>query len=175
MSGDAGRRLFLLRHAKSDWNTGAPDHERPLNERGFADAYAAGRLLAERGWRPDLVLCSSARRTRQTWQRAVAGGATAGDVRSEPRIYGAAVDTLLGLVQAVDPDVAALLLVGHGPGLPDLADALGRRPEPVETWRRMDTKYPTAGLAVLQFTVPWAEVGLSGGQGDLVAFEVPRA
>lgn len=168
------RTLWLLRHAKSDWDTGEPDHQRPLNDRGRADAYAAGQLLADRGWHPELVLCSSAVRTRQTWQRALEGGATADAVQIEPRIYGASVEELLGVIQPVDPAVHRLMLIGHGPGIPDLADQLGRRPEPAETWQRMDAKYPTAGLAVLEFDVPWAEVGLTGGQGDLREFEVPR-
>lgn len=167
-------RLWLLRHAKSDWDTGEPDHQRPLNARGQADAYAAGRLLADRDWQPELVLCSSATRTRQTWQRALAGGATADAVEIEPRIYGASVVDLLGVLQAVDPAVSRLMLIGHGPGIPDLAGRLGRRPEPADAWQRMDAKFPTAGLAVFDFDVPWAEVGLTGGQGDLIAFEVPR-
>jgi phosphohistidine phosphatase len=169
------RILWLLRHAKSDWSTGAIDHDRPLNPRGRADAYAAGRLLADRGWRPELVLCSSATRTRQTWQRAQEGGAEASEVRIEPGIYEASADELAGIVRAVDPVVSGLMLIGHGPGLPALAERLGRRPEPDEAWRRMDEKYPTCGLAVLGFDLPWAEVGLTGGRGDLIAFEVPRA
>lgn len=168
------RTLWLLRHAKSDWDTGAPDHQRPLNARGRVDAYAAGRLLADRDWHPELVLCSSSTRTRQTWQRALEGGATADAVEIEPRIYGATAADLLGVIHAVDPTIRRLMLIGHGPGVPDLADQLGRRPDPVDAWRRMDAKYPTAALAVLEFDVPWAEVGLTGGQGDLRAFEVPR-
>ena len=174
MTNDATRTLTLLRHAKSDWNTGVDDHARPLNARGRRDADAAGRLLAERGWRPDLVLCSSAVRTRQTWEYARSAGADAGEVRIEPRIYEAATSTLVGLVQAVDPAVTQLMLIGHGPGLPGLPDAVARRPEPVELWRALDSAYPTSGLARIEFTIPWAEVGLSGGLGDLVAVEVPR-
>ena len=101
-------------------------------------------------------------------------GATAAEFRIEPAIYEASTDTLLGLVQAVDPAVRGLMLIGHGPGLPRLAADLGDRPELGDAWRRMDEKFPTAGLAVVEFTVPWAEVGLTGGQGELVAFEVPR-
>lgn len=164
------RTLWLLRHAKSDWQTGQIDHDRPLNDRGRRDAYAVGRLLAARGWRPDLVLCSSAVRTRQTWERATAGGATAATVEFEPQIYEASVPTLLELVRAVDPAVEGLLLIGHGPGVPALADRLGHRPEPADAWRRMDAKFPTSGLAVLAFDAPWADVDL----GELIAFEVPR-
>lgn len=164
------RTLWLLRHAKSDWDTGAPDHERPLNERGVRDAGAAGRLLASRGWRPDLVLCSSALRTRQTWERAAAAGAQAGQVRIERRIYAASEESLLDLVRETDPAVAGLLLVGHGPGVPDLADRLGVRPEPAELWRRLDDKFPTSAVAVLRFDTEWSDVDA----GELIAYEIPR-
>ncbi|HEY5848997.1 MAG TPA: histidine phosphatase family protein [Microlunatus sp.] len=166
----SGRTLWLLRHAKSDQGTGLPDHERPLNERGVRDATATGRLLVERGWRPDLVLCSSSVRTRQTWEHAAAAGGTAGEVRIEPRIYDASAATLLDVVRTVDQEVGSLLLVGHGPGVPGLADRLGSRPEPREVWRRMDEKYPTSGLAMLHFDASWAGVDA----GELVAFETPR-
>lgn len=164
------RTLWLLRHAKSAWDTGEPDHERPLNDRGVRDAGAAGRLLVEQGWRPDLTLCSSAVRTRQTWQRAEAAGASAGEVRIEPRIYEASAAALLSLVQQVDDAVTGLLLVGHSPGIPGLADRLGVRPEPAEVWRRMDEKFPTSGLAMLRFDSTWADVEA----GELIVFEVPR-
>ena len=167
---ETSRTLWLLRHAKSDWDTGAADHDRPLNQRGVRDAGAAGRLLAKRDWRPDLVLCSSALRTRQTWQRAAAGGATAGEVRIEPRIYDASAPTLLDLVREVDPAVTGLLLVGHSPGIPGLADRLGVRPEPAELWRRMDDKFPTAAIAVLRFDTEWHDADA----GNLVSFEIPR-
>jgi phosphohistidine phosphatase len=171
MSPGADRRtLWLLRHAKSDWDTGAPDHERPLNSRGGRDAEAAGRLLSKRGWRPDLVLCSSALRTRQTWERAAEAGARAGEVRIERGIYAASETRLLQLVRQVDDAVTGLLLVGHGPGLPDLADGLGTRPDPADVWQRMDAKFPTAAVAVLRFDGSWADLEAA----ELIAFEVPR-
>ena len=162
--------LMLLRHAKSSWDYPVADHDRPLSDRGRRDARAAGRLLAQRGWVPDLVLCSTAVRARQTWERALGGGAVARSLEHTRRVYAASAEQLLSLVSDVDPAVRVLLLVGHAPGLPDLADRLGRRPEPRPVWKRMDAKYPTAGLAVLAFPVPWADAV----DGELVAFEVPR-
>ena len=171
---EPGRTLWLLRHAKSDQSvggeTGLPDHERPLAERGVRDATATGRLLVDRGWRPDLVLCSSAVRTRQTWEHAAAAGATAGEIRIDLRIYNASAAILLDLVRTVAAEVGSLLLIGHGPGVPDLADRLGIRPEPREVWRQMDEKYPTSGLAMLRFDDPWSALDA----GVLVAFETPR-
>jgi phosphohistidine phosphatase len=164
------RTLWLLRHAKSDWEIPRPDHERTLNDRGRRDAAAAGRLLRDRQWRPDLVLCSSAVRTRQTWERAAAAGAEADEVRIEPKIYDASMPALLELVREVDPSVVGLLLVGHAPGVPELADRLGVRPEPADAWRRMDDKFPTSGLAMLQFDGNWEDID----SADLITFEIPR-
>ncbi|HEU4547421.1 MAG TPA: histidine phosphatase family protein [Microlunatus sp.] len=164
--------LYLLRHAKSSWAEPLRDHERPLDARGVRDARAAGRLLAGQGWRPDLVLCSTAVRTRQTWQHAVHAGAEAGEVRYVDDIYEASAARLLGLVQLAEETVGSLMLIGHGPGLPGLAEGLGARPEPRAAWARLDEKYPTAGLTVLRLSGPWATA--SPGEAELVAFEVPR-
>jgi len=164
--------LYLLRHAKSSWDEPLADHERPLAARGIRDARAAGRLLADRGWRPDLVLCSTAVRARQTWQRAAAAGAQAGEVRHVDAIYEASVARLLDLVHQAPDEIGSLMLVGHGPGLPGLAESLGARPEPHQAWARMDAKYPTAGLAVLRLAGSWADAAT--GRAELVAFKVPR-
>jgi phosphohistidine phosphatase len=164
--------LCLLRHAKSSWDEPVPDHERPLATRGIRDAQAAGRLLAERTWVADLVLCSTAVRTRETWRLAAFAGAQAGEVRYVEDIYQASVARLMELVRATAEEVGSLLLVGHGPGLPDLAESLGARPEPRDTWARMDAKFPTSGLAVLRVSGSWADA--APGQAELVAFEVPR-
>lgn len=168
----AAHTLYLLRHAKSAWDQPLPDHERPLSARGRRDAKAAGKLLARQGWRPDLVLCSTAERTRLTWQLASAAGATAGEVRYTDEIYEAYADDLLELLEYASEEIGSLMLIGHGPGLPDLAELLGARPEPRDVWTRMDTKYPTSGLAVLRIPGRWADI--SPGTAELVAFEVPR-
>ncbi|GAA3692937.1 histidine phosphatase family protein [Microlunatus aurantiacus] len=168
----ADHLLYLLRHAKSDWEEPLTDHERPLAPRGVRDAGAVGRLLAVRGWRPDLVLCSTAVRTVQTWQRATAAGAEAGEVQLTDAIYEASTNRLLGLVQQTPETVGSLMLIGHGPGLPGLAVTLGSRPGPRAAWARMDEKYPTAGLTVLRLPGPWAAT--LPGTAELVAFEVPR-
>lgn len=164
--------LYLLRHAKSSWEGPHLDHERPLSARGIRDARAAGALLTDRGWVPDLVLCSTAVRTRQTWQRAQAAGARAGEVRYLDEIYEASIDRLLSVLQQTPEGVGSLMLIGHGPGLPGLAARLGARPEPRTVWARLDAKYPTSGLAVLRLPGAWAEAAPGGA--ELRAFEVPR-
>lgn len=164
--------LYLLRHAKSSWDEPVTDKQRRLASRGLRDAPAAGRLLAARGWVPDLVLCSTAVRTRETWRLASLAGAQAGEVRYLDDIYEAPVGRLLDVVRSAPDDIGALMLVGHGPGLPGLADTLGARPEPRDVWARIDAKFPTSGLAVLRLSGSWADA--APGDAELVAFEVPR-
>jgi phosphohistidine phosphatase len=164
------RLLVLLRHAKSSWDDpDLDDHDRPLAERGRRDATAAGKLLADRRIRPDLVLCSTSERTRQTWRRAERAGARAGEVRFEDRIYGASSIDLLRLVQTVSDEVRTLLLVGHAPGLPDLAERLSVD-STSDAARRMRLKYPTSGLAVLAVTTAWGQLH----EASLLDFVVPR-
>lgn len=124
-------RLMLIRHAKAGPHTGPwEDRERPLADSGRQDALVLGQRLAAAGLRPDLVLCSPALRTRQTFERL--DRAFQPPIRSleEPRIYDAAAETLLRLIGEVPQDVGFLCLVGHNPGLGDLAarllDAAGR-------------------------------------------------
>jgi phosphohistidine phosphatase len=170
----AGRRLILLRHAKSAWPD-VPDRDRPLAGRGRRQAPLAGAWLASAGHHPDLVLCSPARRTRDTWKLVAAELGTAGEVRYEEQVYGASAAALLDLVRETPPSVLALLLVGHSPGLPDLAvDLAGGRPGAGagEALRRLTAKFPTAAVAVLE--VPGAWQDLAGGGARLVSFVVPR-
>ena len=121
------RQLLLLRHAKSSWEDDLDDIERPLNARGRRDADAAGRWLAQHVGAPDLVLCSTAVRTRETWARVSAAGSdvlAVAPVRLVDAIYQARPDTLLDQVQAIAEAARTALLVGHAPGLPDLAERL---------------------------------------------------
>jgi phosphohistidine phosphatase len=171
--GDSGRRLVLLRHAKSDWPDVA-DHERPLAKRGRRDAPVVGRWLAESGFAPDAVVCSTALRARQTWELAAGplaagtplrpGGSRAPVVRFEPRVYEASVLSLLMLVREFDPQWRTVLLVGHNPGLAELTIGLtGTDTEP--------PAFPTAFVAVLGLPGAWAEA--APGEGRLVAYTTP--
>jgi phosphohistidine phosphatase len=163
-------RLVLLRHAKSSWVDDQPDAERPLSDRGRKDAAAAGRWLVEEVGTVDLVLCSTAVRTRETWDRAArsAGGALAdAPVRYEPAIYEAWPDTLLELVRALPETVGTVLLVGHGPGLPDLAGRLNQLngTEPLD-------HFPTSTVVVFEVQSPWPATGADTAW--LTARAVPR-
>ena len=163
------RRLVLLRHAKSDWPDVA-DHERPLAKRGRRDAPAVGRWLGRSGYVPEAVVCSTARRARETWELAAAGLAdavrdAAPPVRYEPRVYEATVLGLLMLVRELPDDQHTVLIVGHNPGIAELAVGLtAPPPEP-------PSAFPTASVAVLGLAGTWAET--SPGEARLLAFAVP--
>lgn len=175
MGADAGattsRRLVLLRHAKaSSDDPRLADAERPLTERGRRDAAAVGRWLAEQDLHPDLVLCSTSLRTRQTWAAALAAEPDLladVPVRLEAGVYQAWPDTLLDLVQALPDDVGTAVLVGHSPGVPDLAERLNRASGagPVGD-------FPTSAVAVLDVAGAWGDLG--PGTASLAAYAVPR-
>jgi phosphohistidine phosphatase len=166
------RTLVLLRHAKSSWDTDEPDHERPLAPRGRRDAKAVGQYFAAEGLRPDLVLCSTALRTRQTWDQAVKGGAEGGDVHYLDEIYDASVTELVGVLRDVPADTTSVLLLGHAPGIPRLLDYLAIRRSDSPAWERAEQDFPTSGLAVLELESPWSDVGEA--VAELTAFAAPR-
>ncbi len=165
------RTLVLLRHAKAVPPESMPDLERPLADRGRADAAAAGRYLVAQGIEAELVLCSPSIRTRETWQYAAEAGAIATDIWYDRRIYSAGTEELLDVIHDVPAEVRTVVIVGHAPGIPWLADELaldGTSPTRVE----LTQKYPTSGLTVLHHTSRWAD--LSPDDADLVDYVIPR-
>ncbi|MGO4754098.1 histidine phosphatase family protein, partial [Streptomyces sp. 2MCAF27] len=115
MSVDVPRRIVLLRHAKADWPQ-VSDHERPLAERGRQDAPLAGHWLVEAGIAPELTLCSTAVRTRETWKLVVHELPQRPKTVYEERLYEASLGELLALLNETPDDVSELLVVGHNPG-----------------------------------------------------------
>ena len=165
------RTLLLLRHAKSDWgDPGLPDHDRPLAPRGVR---AGPRILAhlEAEARPDLVLCSSARRTRETLALVRPGLGDTPDVRIEDDLYGAPAAAILTRLHRVDPPVRSVLVIGHNPGLEDLTVALAGDADEAAL-EQLQRKFPTGALAVLDVSTGWAELGPSAAR--LSRVEVPR-
>jgi phosphohistidine phosphatase len=166
---DPGRRLVLFRHAKSEWPDVA-DHDRPLAKRGRRDAPAVGRWLAASGYLPDAVICSTARRARETWELAATGLAAvapgpAPAVRYEPRVYEATALSLLMLVREFDDAWRTAVIVGHNPGLAELTVGLA------DSDSAPGLAFPTAAVAVLGLPGPWAEA--APGEARLLAFTVP--
>ncbi|MFD7733104.1 SixA phosphatase family protein [Kitasatospora phosalacinea] len=164
------RRLIVLRHAKADWPD-VPDELRPLAERGRADAAAAGRWLAEHGLVPDRVLCSTAVRTRQTWELAEPELGGAPELVLEPRAYRADADELVDLLRELPPVVRTALLVGHRPEVQELVLGLARG-SGGEALERVREKFSTAGVAVLDVPGEWGQ--LAPGEAELTEFAVPR-
>ncbi|MFE1442541.1 SixA phosphatase family protein [Streptomyces sp. NPDC058739] len=166
------RRLVVLRHAKSAWPEGVPDHERPLAGRGRRDAPEAGRALAEADCVPDLAVCSTAVRARRTWELASAEWATPPPVRYDERVYAAEVPDLLTVARGTPPAVQTLLLIGHNPGLEELVLTLAGSSldDSLETVRE---KFPTSAIAVLAwYGHSWN--ALAPGCALLMGVMVPR-
>ncbi|WP_283139779.1 SixA phosphatase family protein [Rhizohabitans arisaemae] len=147
-----------MRHAKAAGLVGVADHERPLAERGEHEAADVGRWLSEQRLIPDLVLCSTALRTRQTAEFAAAGV----PISYERRIYDNDVDELFDLVAETADGVRTLLIVGHSPSVHGFVQQL--------TGATVD-EFPTAAAAVVAVDGPWAE--LSPGGGSLAAWRQP--
>ena len=172
MASNAARQLLLLRHAKSAWPDVA-DHERPLARRGRRDAPVAGRWLRAAGRVPDRVICSTARRARETWQLAAAELDAAPAVSFDQRVYGAATGELLDLARATAPGARRLLIVGHDPAMQQLTLTLASaRAGDAGALDRVRVKFPTAAIAVLEFTGTWQQLGPE--RARLTAFVVPR-
>ncbi|WP_431045099.1 SixA phosphatase family protein [Streptomyces sp. P1-3] len=171
MSVDVPRRIVLLRHAKADWAQES-DHERPLADRGRQDAPMAGRWLAGAGITPDLTLCSTALRTRETWKLAVHELPQRPKTVYEERMYEASLGELIALLNETSDDVSDLLLVGHNPGMHALADALAGESESDLLPRMNRSGFPTAAIAVLTFNGSWKTV--EHGVGRLVAYWSPH-
>ena len=161
--------LYLLRHAKSSWDEpGLADHDRPLAPRGHeATKLIAEHLRSER-IAPALVLCSSARRARETLDGVSAALGDRPSVQVERELYGASGDELLGRLREIPDSTETAMLIGHNPGIQSLALALtGGGTEPTG----LELKYPTGALATLAFDGGWQ--GLAPGAAELIAFVRP--
>lgn len=168
------RRLILFRHAKSDWSQEEQDdHNRPLAERGRRAAGPMGAWLAGRGFRPDLVLCSTARRTRATWELARGAFSPSPKATFDADIYHASPDALLQVVKNAPSGIQTLMIVGHNPGLEQFVEMLASKGDP-EARRALSAKFPTAAIAVLDFPFDdWASV--KPGSGRLDRFATPKS
>jgi phosphohistidine phosphatase len=163
-------RLLLLRHAKSSWaDPGIRDHDRPLNDRGRRAATAMGEHLRAQRWLPDVVLCSSARRTCET--AALLDLPRSAELVVEHDLYVADPDTVLYRIRAVDDRAATVMVIGHNPTMHEVAlDLVGGGD--ADALRRLGEKYPTGALAVVDVDGGWPT--LAPASGRLAAFVTPR-
>jgi phosphohistidine phosphatase len=162
--------LLLLRHAKSSWDDPSlADIDRPLAPRGEKAARTIARYLLEKRVRPDLVLCSTSRRTRQTFEAIEPSLGRHAQVEYEQGLYGASADELLARLRTVSPEVSTVLVLGHNPGMQDLALLLAGGGARLD---RLREKFPTAALATLSAGDRWAD--LKAGDAELLDYVVPR-
>jgi phosphohistidine phosphatase len=165
------KRLIVVRHSKATHKPGFDDIDRPLTGRGHRDATAAGTWLRDHDLIPTLVLCSPARRTRETWADLTAAlGASEGtadgsgtEVYYDERLYLASAATTLDILSVTPDDVTTLLLVGHNPTVGDIAAGLTSQ---------ADLAFPTSAIAVIELS-NWAR--LVPGAGSLQAYWTPES
>ena len=156
--------LHLLRHAKSDWDGGEADHDRPLSARGERAAAAMAVYFRQQGIAPDFVLCSSARRTRDTLS--ILRGGLPDDVAVETTrdIYLATAAQLVARLKSIPVRSRIALAIGHNPGMEDTVRVL--------TGDSAGLKFPTCALATLDSTSGWATLG--AGRAELRRFVTPK-
>jgi phosphohistidine phosphatase len=169
------KRLFLLRHAKSSWkDPSLPDHDRPLNKRGRKAAAAMRRLVQSEGISPDLICLSSALRTAQTLE-ALGPWDQQPEIKVEDALYLAPAPQILELLRAIPDSTRAVLVIGHNPGLQELAVLLVGGADHVAhdaLPRRLAESFPTGTLAEFELDCSWSRIG--NGSGRLTRFVTPR-
>jgi phosphohistidine phosphatase len=144
-------RLLLLRHAKAErLQAGGRDRDRPLAERGRADAMRLGHYLVRHSFTPDLAMVSPAARTRETWTLACEAFPDAPATQHEDRLYDASVYDILGAAQETPSTIRTLLIVGHNPGLHELALLLVASGD-LDARQRLTEGFSTCALAVVDF------------------------
>ncbi len=157
------KRLYVLRHAKSSWDDpGLEDRERPLSGRGRRSAQLISEHLRKEGIEPDLVLCSSARRTKETLELVD----PTGERLVEDELYGASAGEWIERLKQVPSETGSVLVIGHNPSLQKLVLGLGGPDGSVQD------KFPTAALATLELTGAWD--ALEPGGASLTGLVRPR-
>jgi len=159
------RRLLLLRHAKAERSqSGGRDHDRILAKRGREDAAAIGAYLVRHKLIPDQALVSTSARTRETWALVAKAFAKPPPVEFEDTIYEAEPEAILKAVRATERTVRTLLLVGHNPGMQQLAGMLIASGN-VEARQQLLEEFPTAAFAMISFAVQdWENLHANGGR-----------
>jgi phosphohistidine phosphatase len=164
--------LYLLRHAKSSWDApGLDDHDRPLAPRGMKGARVVASEISRRRISVDLVLCSSATRARQTLEAVAPALAGPLDIRIGSDLYAADAGDLLGRLRGVGEETPTVLVIGHNPGLEELAELLTGDGEP-QALEQLGRKFPTGALATLTTARSWRDLG--PGTAYLESLFLPR-
>ncbi|MFI1068136.1 SixA phosphatase family protein [Streptomyces spororaveus] len=171
----AGCRLLLVRHALAVPKHVAEDFERSLSDRGRADAPEAGRWLAGSGFQPHLLLCSPARRTRETWELIAPALPDVPPVVYDDRLYNASPEVLADVLAERGAGLSHVMLVGHNTGIHELAMSLCRT-GPTELLERLRAELPKAGAVVVDLPGGWHDLTSGDGRnGHLIAFWTPNS
>jgi phosphohistidine phosphatase len=167
-------RLMLLRHAKSEKaEPGMADRDRGLTPRGRSDAARIGAYMEHHALIPDRALVSAARRTRESWERLVPALSSPPPADHEDRLYNAGPGAILALLREADRRTPTVLVIGHNPGLHQVAQMLIAAGD-VDARERLNEGLPTAGLAVIDFAgEDWPK--LHPRSGRLERFVTPRS
>ena len=159
------KTIYLLRHAKSSWDDpGVADFDRPISGRGKRSCGALARAIAELHVAPELILCSSAKRTQETLRRIASALPHDHMVAVERQLYLASARKLLARLRRVPDDTRSVMLIGHNPGLQRLAEMLAGGGEKAAL-ARLAAKFPTAGLVELEYPgADWRSLEESGAK-----------
>ncbi len=164
------RHIVVIRHAKSSWDDpSVADHDRPLSNRGRNALSRLGDHIEDLELRPDLVMCSSSRRTRETLAGIRPAIGRKVRVELDSALYGASAEQLLTELRRLDDHVATVVLIGHNPGVVDLVDCLVAN---AATGGAAIDTFPTAAVAVLSVAGPWS--ALQPACALLESFWAPR-
>lgn len=164
------KRLALLRHAKASWElAGQLDYERGLTERGVSDCALARELITARGIEPELVLCSGARRARETLENVAAALPSSATITYEDAIYQADAERLFEVLAQVENSQRSVMLIGHNPSMHDFAVELAAGDDRID---ELAGAFPTAAIAEFAFEGDWSD--LSAGSARLVSFARPE-
>ena len=165
--------LHLLRHVKSSWaDDEMDDFDRPLAPRGERAGGVIAAYLKQNGINPDLILCSAARRTRDTLSAIRSGLPKGVKVEVTRALYEVGPDRVLELVHEVDPQVQILMLVGHNPGLEGLALHLAGKGSDKDARAALERKFPTGAFASMDFDCAWSD--LTAGTARLTRLVTPK-
>ncbi len=147
------KKLYLLRHAKSSWDDSSiPDHERELNDRGRKEAKKMGEYFLEKNIIPDLIICSTSKRTRETYKLIIEKIDKNIQTIFEDNIYEASVSDIFDAISKVSKEVDSLLIIGHNPGMGYMVEKLTNIPGIID-------KFGTCSLAELEVDIQkWSDI-----------------
>ncbi len=157
------RQLLLMRHAKAVREPGLSDHARSLTQRGRDDAVRVARFLQDNKLNPDLAIASDARRTRETLELVAGQFSPAPRTRLDANLYLAEPYAILKAIRSTPSTISKLLVVGHNPGLHELALALARRGQQADV-ERLAVSFPTAAVAIIDLDCEWSAVAELAGR-----------